>query len=137
MVGIIYPFPEVRNITDKTANFVTWNGHEFEARVKQNKTDNPKFYFPKQKDPWHAYYHQEISEFKDRKAQEPLATIPKIMQQQATPAAGTQAGVQETTLPKEVPPRFYYVTEIPFHASHGEADSSLWSGMGTSFWPSW
>jgi len=33
-------------------------------------------------DPYHAYYRHKVSEFKEGKAQEPSAAIPKVMQQQ-------------------------------------------------------
>lgn len=82
MVGIIYPPPEVRNIVDKTASFVARNGPEFEARIRQNEINNPKFNFLNPNDPYHAYYRHKVSEFKEGKAQEPSAAIPKVMQQQ-------------------------------------------------------
>lgn len=82
VVGIIYPPPEVRNIVDKTASFVARNGPEFEARIRQNEINNPKFNFLNPNDPYHAYYRHKVSEFKEGKAQEPSAAIPKVMQQQ-------------------------------------------------------
>lgn len=109
IVGIIYPPPEVRNIVDKTASFVArlvviffftlgfclWcefffyeaklslrrNGPEFEARIRQNEINNPKFNFLNPNDPYHAYYRHKVNEFKEGKAQEPSAAVPKVMQQ--------------------------------------------------------
>uniref|UniRef100_A0A8C6P0R4 Splicing factor 3a, subunit 1 n=1 Tax=Nothobranchius furzeri TaxID=105023 RepID=A0A8C6P0R4_NOTFU len=83
IVGIIYPPPEVRNIVDKTASFVARNGPEFEARIRQNEINNPKFNFLNPNDPYHAYYRHKVTEFKEGKAQEPSAAVPKVMQQQA------------------------------------------------------
>lgn len=60
------------------------NGPEFEARIRQNEINNPKFNFLNPNDPYHAYYRHKVSEFKEGKAQEPSAAIPKVMQQQQT-----------------------------------------------------
>lgn len=62
--------------------FLPRNGPEFEARIRQNEINNPKFNFLNPNDPYHAYYRHKVSEFKEGKAQEPSAAIPKVMQQQ-------------------------------------------------------
>lgn len=119
VVGIIYPPPEVRNIVDKTASFVARNGPEFEARIRQNEINNPKFNFLNPNDPYHAYYRHKVSEFKEGKAQEPSAAIPKVMQQQQQAAQQqlpqkVQAQViQETIVPKEPPPEFEFIADPP------------------------
>lgn len=74
------------------------NGPEFEARIRQNEINNPKFNFLNPNDPYHAYYRHKVSEFKEGKAQEPSAAIPKVMQQQ-------QSAQQQ--LPQKV--------SVPFH----------------------
>ncbi len=58
------------------------NGPEFEARIRQNEINNPKFNFLNPNDPYHAYYRHKVNEFKEGKAQEPSAAVPKVMQQQ-------------------------------------------------------
>uniref|UniRef100_A0A8C5PGN1 Splicing factor 3A subunit 1 n=1 Tax=Leptobrachium leishanense TaxID=445787 RepID=A0A8C5PGN1_9ANUR len=117
IVGIIYPPPEVRNIVDKTASFVARNGPEFEARIRQNEINNPKFNFLNPNDPYHAYYRHKVNEFKEGKAQEPSAAIPKVMQQQQSvqqlPQKVQAQVVQETIIPKEPPPEFEYVADPP------------------------
>ncbi|XP_053324530.1 splicing factor 3A subunit 1 [Spea bombifrons] len=117
MVGIIYPPPEVRNIVDKTASFVARNGPEFEARIRQNEINNPKFNFLNPNDPYHAYYRHKVNEFKEGKAQEPSAAIPKVMQQQQSvqqlPQKVQAQVVQETIIPKEPPPEFEFVADPP------------------------
>ncbi|KAF3820818.1 hypothetical protein GH733_005363 [Mirounga leonina] len=119
VVGIIYPPPEVRNIVDKTASFVARNGPEFEARIRQNEINNPKFNFLNPNDPYHAYYRHKVSEFKEGKAQEPSAAIPKVMQQQqqATqqqlPQKVQAQVIQETIVPKEPPPEFEFIADPP------------------------
>ena len=59
------------------------NGPEFEARIRQNEINNPKFNFLNPNDPYHAYYRHKVTEFKEGKGQEPSAAVPKVMQQQA------------------------------------------------------
>jgi len=120
IVGIIYPPPEVRNIVDKTASFVARNGPEFEARIRQNEINNPKFNFLNPNDPYHAYYRHKVNEFKEGKAQEPSAAVPKVMQQQAMQQSSQQLPqkvqaqvIQETVVPKEPPPEFEFIADPP------------------------
>lgn len=116
IVGIIYPPPEVRNIVDKTASFVARNGPEFEARIRQNEINNPKFNFLNPNDPYHAYYRHKVNEFKEGKAQEPSAAIPKVMQQQQLqqlPQKVQSQVIQETVIPKEPPPEFEFIADPP------------------------
>ncbi|KAG8146142.1 hypothetical protein E2320_012532, partial [Naja naja] len=118
VVGIIYPPPEVRNIVDKTASFVARNGPEFEARIRQNEINNPKFNFLNPNDPYHAYYRHKVNEFKEGKAQEPSAAIPKVMQaqqsaQQQLPQKVQAQVIQETVVPKEPPPEFEFIADPP------------------------
>lgn len=61
-IGIIYPPPDIRNIVDKTAQFVAKNGPEFEKRIIANNAGNPKFNFLNSSDPYHAYYQHRLSE---------------------------------------------------------------------------
>ncbi|KAJ8379484.1 hypothetical protein SKAU_G00002620 [Synaphobranchus kaupii] len=120
IVGIIYPPPEVRNIVDKTASFVARNGPEFEARIRQNEINNPKFNFLNPNDPYHAYYRHKVNEFKEGKGQEPSAAVPKVMQQQALQQATQQLPqkvqaqvIHETVVPKEPPPEFEFIADPP------------------------
>ncbi|TRY62231.1 hypothetical protein DNTS_024370 [Danionella cerebrum] len=116
IVGIIYPPPEVRNIVDKTASFVARNGPEFEARIRQNEINNPKFNFLNPNDPYHAYYRHKVTEFKEGKAQEPSAAVPKVMQQTASQQLPQKVHAQvihETVIPKEPPPEFEFIADPP------------------------
>ncbi|KTG33140.1 hypothetical protein cypCar_00040361 [Cyprinus carpio] len=85
IVGIIYPPPEVRNIVDKTASFVARNGPEFEARIRQNEINNPKFNFLNPSDPYHAYYRHKVQ-----------AQV-----------------IHESVVPKEPPPEFEFIADPP------------------------
>ncbi|XP_061907122.1 splicing factor 3A subunit 1 [Entelurus aequoreus] len=114
MVGIIYPPPEVRNIVDKTASFVARNGPEFEARIRQNEINNPKFNFLNPNDPYHAYYRHKVNEFKEGKAQEPSAAVPKVMQQAMLQTQQLPQKVQAIQeIPKEPPPEYEFLADPP------------------------
>lgn len=63
-IGIIHPPPDIRNIVDKTAQFVAKNGPEFEKRIIANNANNAKFNFLSSSDPYHAYYQHRLSEFR-------------------------------------------------------------------------
>ncbi|XP_037114379.1 splicing factor 3A subunit 1 [Syngnathus acus] len=116
IVGIIYPPPEVRNIVDKTASFVARNGPEFEARIRQNEINNPKFNFLNPNDPYHAYYRHKVNEFKEGKAVEPSAAVPKVMlqtMQQTQQLPQKVQVIQEAIIPKEPPPEFEFIADPP------------------------
>ncbi|ERN09458.1 hypothetical protein AMTRI_Chr09g32460 [Amborella trichopoda] len=78
-IGIIHPPPDIRNIVDKTAQFVARNGPEFEKRILANEKNNAKFNFLNPSDPYHAYYQHRVSEF-------------RTQLQSSTQAAPIQAG---------------------------------------------
>ncbi|KAL8137039.1 hypothetical protein V2J09_003040 [Rumex salicifolius] len=63
-IGIIHPPPDIRNIVDKTAQFVAKNGPEFEKRIIVSNAGNVKFNFLNASDPYHAYYEHRLSEFR-------------------------------------------------------------------------
>ncbi|XP_076067549.1 splicing factor 3a subunit 1 [Oratosquilla oratoria] len=124
VVGFIYPPPEVRNIVDKTANFVARNGPEFEARIRQNEQNNPKFNFLNPGDPYHAYYQHKVSECRSGKPAEkdfPSApALPRPLQNQQLPQQQQQkqqellrSAVQEVIVPKEPPPEFEFIADPP------------------------
>jgi splicing factor 3A subunit 1 len=72
---------------DKTASFVARNGPEFEARIKQNEQNNPKFNFLSKGDPYNAYYEFRVKEFQEGKGQAP-----------AQNAAASEAAVSALTV---------------------------------------
>ncbi|GLJ36513.1 hypothetical protein SUGI_0733490 [Cryptomeria japonica] len=79
-IGIIHPPPDIRNIVDKTAQFVARNGPEFEKRILANEKNNSKFNFLNPSDPYHAYYQHRVSEFRSQ--------VLNPVQSQAAPAGG-------------------------------------------------
>ncbi|XP_052207445.1 probable splicing factor 3A subunit 1 [Diospyros lotus] len=63
-IGMVHPPADVRNIVDKTAQFVAKNGPEFENRIIANNAGNVKFSFLNTSSPYHAYYQHRLSEFR-------------------------------------------------------------------------
>eukprot|EP00051_Salpingoeca_urceolata_P010925 m.134236 g.134236 ORF g.134236 m.134236 type:complete len:661 (+) comp16912_c1_seq2:332-2314(+) len=68
-VGIIYPPPEVRNIVDKTAQFVAKNGWEFAEKVAAQKEGDAKFKFLNPASPFYAYFSHKVEQFRDGTAE--------------------------------------------------------------------
>lgn len=115
-IGIIYPPPEVRNIVDKTANFVARNGPEFEERIRANEANNVKFNFLNPNDPYHAYYQHKKREFHESDQQAPATTAKPVAPQQSQQnKIIKQAAPQvvEPVVPKEPPPEFEFVADPP------------------------
>merc|ERR1712060_77918 len=63
-IGIIIPPVDIRNIVDKTAQFVSRNGPDFEVRIRRNEAQNNKFNFLKEDDPYNSYYRHRVAAFK-------------------------------------------------------------------------
>ncbi|KAF5178337.1 Splicing factor 3a subunit [Thalictrum thalictroides] len=63
-IGMIHPPLDIRNIADKTAQFVAKNGPDFERRIVANNAGNAKFNFLNCSDPYNAYYQHRLSEFR-------------------------------------------------------------------------
>lgn len=55
-LDITIPPPEIRTLIGKTAIYVNKNGTAFENKIKSKESNNPKFIFLNDKDPYHAYY---------------------------------------------------------------------------------
>lgn len=112
-VGIIYPPPEVRNIVDRTANFVARNGPEFEERIRENEADNSKFNFLNPNDPYHAYYAHKLKEFEESDLSEPppVSLIEKETPKQTQPKK--LPAVIETIIPKDPPPAYEFAADPP------------------------
>ncbi|KZS13174.1 splicing factor 3A subunit 1 [Daphnia magna] len=134
-VGIIYPPPEVRNIVDKTASFVARNGLEFEARIRKNELNNPKFNFLNTGDPYHAYYQYKVKDIREGKLAEalpvatpatpaptpagkpppsaPTSAPASLAQQQKQQEILKQFQQEAPVIPKEPPPEFEFIVDPP------------------------
>lgn len=97
-IGIIHPPPDIRNIVDKTAQFVAKNGPEFEKRIIANNTGNAKFNFLIPTDPYHAYYQHRLSEFRAQNlssSQQPSSQPADSAQPEVAPPSSVAADENE------------------------------------------
>ncbi|KAG9448518.1 hypothetical protein H6P81_008483 [Aristolochia fimbriata] len=96
-IGIIHPPPDIRNIVDKTAQFVAKNGPEFEKRILANNAGNAKFNFLSSSDPYHAYYQHRMSEFRAQLQSSAQQPAPSQASESATDsgAAAAAAGAAD------------------------------------------
>ncbi|EPQ32104.1 uncharacterized protein PFL1_00301 [Pseudozyma flocculosa PF-1] len=116
--GIIYPPPDIRTTVDKTADFVARVGPSFEAKIKSAESNNPKFSFLNDDDPYHAYYQQRIHAAKSGEAQ---PTPPPTGSGQAPASAqngapdAESAGQQQSELDQapEEPDPFEFSADLP------------------------
>lgn len=60
---VIIPPLELRQMIEKTAEYVARNGSQFEEIIYNNEKDNPSFFFLKLDNPYRAYYDKKVIEF--------------------------------------------------------------------------
>lgn len=130
VTGIIIPPPGIREIVDKTAEFVAKNGKSFEEKILTTK--DKKFNFMRINDPFHAYYEYKIREFEEGAPKLVLPGEQKQEKQQEKAADKQQAAVEEgkevaaskasiknplaifaKTKPEEPPPPYEYIFGQP------------------------
>ncbi|XP_065902944.1 splicing factor 3A subunit 1-like [Dysidea avara] len=107
VVGIIYPPPEVRNIVDKTADFVARNGLQFQERIRLNEAGNTKFNFLNPTDPYHAYYMHKINEIREGKVVQDAAQKTVLKSTAPVPL------MPELEVPNEPPPEWEFIVDPP------------------------
>ncbi|KNE68785.1 hypothetical protein AMAG_13426 [Allomyces macrogynus ATCC 38327] len=107
--NVIIPPPEIRNIVDKTANFVARNGPQFEGKIREKEVNNPKFCFLNPSDPYHSYYQWKLVEFQEGRATLGAAPAGQDVAEQvpAQPAAPAEPEVPEQ------PPIFEFLLDVP------------------------
>ncbi|CAI9090691.1 OLC1v1025514C1 [Oldenlandia corymbosa var. corymbosa] len=101
-IGIIYPPPDIRNIVDKTSQFVAKNGPEFEKRIIASNAGNAKFNFLNPTDPYHAYYQHRLSEARAQNsapAQQPSDSTDSAAPESAAPPAPVADGTDAAAKP--------------------------------------
>jgi splicing factor 3A subunit 1 len=106
-IGIIHPPPDIRTIVDKTAQFVSKNGPEFEKRIIANNAGNAKFNFLNASDPYHAYYQHRLSEFRAQNlssAQQPTDSAVPDLLPSAPAADGNEAAAAKVDLSAQFKP---------------------------------
>ncbi|KAJ3213396.1 hypothetical protein HDU67_002928 [Dinochytrium kinnereticum] len=105
--GIIYPPPEIRQVVDKTANYVAKNGGQFEERIREDRKHDQKFSFLNPNDPYRAYYDMKVKEAKEGNVEAKKEDVEKTKE-------------KETALPKpdakpimKEPPPYDFIAEMP------------------------
>lgn len=121
---------------DKTASFVARNGLEFEARIRKNEQNNPKFNFLNTGDPYHAYYQYKVKDIREGKQAEtapavtpaavpvpgppgkppppaPTSAPASLAQQQKQQEILKQFQQEAPVIPKEPPPEFEFIVDPP------------------------
>ena len=148
-VGIIIPPPEIRSIVDKTAEFVARNGEQFESKILASESDNQKFGFLREKDPYTAYYRFKIKEIRDAAsgAADPAAAAPGDDDHSKPPEAQTVVAPAALTdpgqgvvrgrarksqfavarglkkIPKSAPPSEVYTVRVPVAMTAQDLDT--------------
>lgn len=107
---------------DKTAQFVSRNGTDFEKRILANEKDNVKFQFLQPTSPFHAYYQFKIAESKAADAAPagdagaavtPTPTAPAVPPKAAVAAAAIKAAGPPAAEMYTVRPNPYRATSAP------------------------
>lgn len=110
-IGIIHPPPDIRNIVDKTSQFVAKNGPEFEKRIIASNAGNAKFNFLNASDPYHAYYQHRLSEFRAQNQNQPSSDPADPALPESTPSAPVTEG-DETIMKPDHSAQFRPVRKI-------------------------
>ncbi|XP_065867612.1 probable splicing factor 3A subunit 1 [Euphorbia lathyris] len=112
-IGIIHPPPDIRNIVDKTSQFVAKNGPEFEKRIIASNANNAKFNFLNASDPYHAYYQHRLSEFRAQNQSSALqsssqpadSAVTEVATTASAPDGGETAPKPDPAAQFRLPPR--------------------------------
>ncbi|KAJ3141868.1 splicing factor 3a, subunit 1 [Geranomyces variabilis] len=107
--AMIYPPPEIKNIVDKTADYVARSGSQFEDRIREREKHNPKFCFLNPTDPYRAYYDFKIKEHREGRGAEKKPDEAKT--QDLTTTAPTTAPPTKPVPPE--PPRYNFSAPLP------------------------
>lgn len=91
-IGIIHPPPDIRNIVDKTSQFVARNGAEFVKRIIAENAGNSKFNFLTPSDPYHAYYQHRLAEFRAQNENSASQPGDSVEPESAPPAPAADGG---------------------------------------------
>ena len=67
MSDIIYPPPDIKNVIDKTAEFVAKVGDDFEKKVSNQQGGQAKFAFLNSSNPYRKYYDLRVRELREGK----------------------------------------------------------------------
>ncbi|KJE92546.1 hypothetical protein CAOG_009678 [Capsaspora owczarzaki ATCC 30864] len=113
VLGIIHPPRELRNVVDKTAEFVAKSARtDFENRLREREANNPKFHFLDSQNPYHGYYQHKVAEFRAIAAAAAAAA-------ESASAEPTQEGRKKNVLKQKAvviadpPPELRFIADPP------------------------
>jgi splicing factor 3A subunit 1 len=95
--SVILPPPDIRAIADKTAEFVSRNGVEFEARIIATNAGTPKFRFMNSDDVYRMYFDFKVREFREKRLS---AAMESEQKRDAPPETPQQAPVPAPAAPE-------------------------------------
>ncbi len=118
---VIVPPADIKQVVDKTAEYVAQVGPSFEAKVYAKEKNNPKFQFLMPQSHYHAYYRQQIERAKQAAAAPPpdREAAPREPDEQQQAAAAQEQEAQdahrkeEQRAPLEPPPELVFAAELP------------------------
>lgn len=124
--GVTFPPLDIKNIIDKTSEFVHRGGAAFEATIIQKGKDNPTFGFIKPGHPFHLYYKHKLQELSAASAPQAAAPAPSA-EDKSVSAAPTTAKAQApkpVVKPKKVepPPPLDFYLDLPPEITAQELD---------------
>lgn len=104
--GMIFPPLDIREIVEKTANYVSRNGIAFEEKIREKEKNNNKFCFLNPADPYYKYYEFRLEECKKGKFLSLTREDPSKMTQNASKQASDKVFLLE-------PPKFFFSASLP------------------------
>lgn len=115
---VIVPPPEMKQVVDKTAEYVAQVGSSFEAKVYAKEKNNPKFAFLLPQSHYHAYFRKMIESFKSGAPPVEVAPLAPAAdeQQQALAAAEAAEAAAAAAAPQRVlerPAELRFLREVP------------------------
>ena len=99
-------------VVDKTAAAVVKVGLEFQERIRENASRDPKFSFVNPGDPYHKYYSYKVKELSEG------VTYLRPMEEEGGMGAGAATGAaeaaeEEQEAPPKEPEPFLFLLEAP------------------------
>ncbi|KAG4301457.1 hypothetical protein PCANB_002218 [Pneumocystis canis] len=105
-LGMILPPLDIREIVEKTANYVSRNGIVFEEKIREKEKNNTKFCFLNPADPYYKYYEFRLEEHKKGKFISLTTKDQQKTEQNASKQLQNKAALLE-------PPKFYFSASLP------------------------
>ncbi|KAG5514020.1 hypothetical protein PMAC_000642 [Pneumocystis sp. 'macacae'] len=106
-MGMILPPLDIREVVEKTANYVLRNGIIFEEKIREKEKNNAKFCFLNPADPYYKYYEFRLEECKKGKF-----ISPATREDSSKAAQNASKQIHDKVMFLE-PPKFYFSASLP------------------------